>query len=44
MGIYVAWFLNAEAGLALADSAGRRVRRFVPVPQSVKSKQRRIAQ
>ncbi|OJT09970.1 hypothetical protein TRAPUB_13551 [Trametes pubescens] len=36
MGIYVAWFLNAEAGLALAGSAGRRVRRFVPVPQSVK--------
>ncbi|EIW65104.1 uncharacterized protein TRAVEDRAFT_42493 [Trametes versicolor FP-101664 SS1] len=43
MAIYVAWFLNAEAGLALADSAGRRVHRLAPVPLSVRSKQRCVA-
>lgn len=41
--IYVAWFLDAEAGLALADSAGRRVRRLAPVPLSVRYKQRGVA-
>lgn len=43
MAIYVAWFLDAEAGLTLADCAGRRVRRLAPVPPSVKTKQRSIA-
>lgn len=43
MAIYVAWFLNAEASLALADSAGRRVHRLAPVPLSVRSKQRCVA-
>lgn len=43
MAVYVAWFLDAEAGLALADSVGRRVSRLAPVPPSVKSKQRRVA-
>lgn len=32
MAVYVAWFLNSKAGLALADITGRPVRRLAPVP------------
>lgn len=42
MAIYVAWFLDAEAGLALADCAGRRVRRLAPIPLSVETKALRM--